>query len=235
MATSSVSAAGWDRSDHETCAVDPADGRAAAGREHAGLQRFVNQSPRDPLPVGRRIPGRLCEAIRPEARVIDDVSFPGCGTASEGVARQYCGALGKRANCQGAVSVHTATDTASCPPEWELFRPEEWAGNHHKRQRTSLRESCTPPGRAEPYCGTPATLPASDRSPSSSAVIAPPGSSAKRTRFGLCGNGPRRSASSVICGCSPTSPAGFQSPSLVTTSYRPVVVMRSLRCWWRPP
>ncbi|WP_435260595.1 transposase, partial [Streptomyces sp. 1222.5] len=38
------------------------------------------------------------------------VSFPNCGTASAGVARQYCGALGKRANCQVAVSVHAATD-----------------------------------------------------------------------------------------------------------------------------
>ncbi len=53
------------------------------------------------------------------------MSFPKCGTASVGVARQYCGALGKRANCQVAVSVHAATDTASCPLEWELFLPED--------------------------------------------------------------------------------------------------------------
>ncbi|SDO93098.1 hypothetical protein SAMN05216259_11496 [Actinacidiphila guanduensis] len=46
------------------------------------------------------------------------------------------------------------------------------------------------------------------RSPSSRADIAPPESSAKRTRFGLRPNGPRRSASSVTCGCSPTGPAG---------------------------
>ncbi|WP_225801724.1 transposase [Streptomyces sp. NK15101] len=74
----------------------------------------MNQSPWDPLPVRRRIAERLCEAIRPEAWVIDDVPFPKCGTASVGVARQYCGALGKRANCQVAVSVRAATDTASC-------------------------------------------------------------------------------------------------------------------------
>lgn len=36
-------------------------------------------------------------------------------------------ALGKRANCQVAVSVHAATDTASCPLEWQLYLPREWA------------------------------------------------------------------------------------------------------------
>jgi hypothetical protein len=65
--------------------------------------------------------------IRPEVWVVDGVSFPKCGRASAGVARQYCGALGKRANCQFAVSVHAATDTVSCPLEWKLFLPEEWA------------------------------------------------------------------------------------------------------------
>ncbi len=58
--------------------------------------------------------------------MIDDVSFPKCGTSSVGVARQYCGALGKRANCQVAVSVHAATDAASCPLDWQLYLPREW-------------------------------------------------------------------------------------------------------------
>ncbi|CAM5718886.1 hypothetical protein SALBM135S_06194 [Streptomyces alboniger] len=79
------------------------------------LQQFVNQSPWDPLPVRQRIAERLSRVVRPEVCVIDDVSFPKCGKASVGVARQYCGAVGKRANCQVAVSVHAATDTASCP------------------------------------------------------------------------------------------------------------------------
>ncbi len=85
-------------------------------------QQFVNQSPWDPLPVRQRIAERLSRVVRPEVWVIDDVSFPKCGKASVGVARQYCGAVGKRANCQVAVSVHAATDTASCPLEWQLYR-----------------------------------------------------------------------------------------------------------------
>ncbi|WP_443076826.1 IS701 family transposase [Streptomyces sp. TRM 70361] len=58
--------------------------------------------------------------------MVDDVSFPKCGKASVGVARQYCGAVGKQANCQAAVSVHAATDTASCPLNRELYLPREW-------------------------------------------------------------------------------------------------------------
>ncbi|MFF7725769.1 transposase [Streptomyces sp. NPDC008001] len=41
----------------------------------------------------------------------------------------YCGAVGKRANCQVAVSVHAATDAASCPLHWQLFLSEEWTGD----------------------------------------------------------------------------------------------------------
>ncbi len=37
---------------------------------------------------------------------------------SAGVAPQHCGALGERANCQVVVSVHAASDTASCPLQW---------------------------------------------------------------------------------------------------------------------
>ncbi|MEH0518899.1 transposase [Streptomyces stelliscabiei] len=86
----------------------------------------------------RRIAERLAEAITPEVWVIDDVSFPKCGTASVGVARQYCGAVGKRANCQVAVSVHAATDTASCPLDWQLYLPREWADEPDRRRRAGV-------------------------------------------------------------------------------------------------
>ncbi len=117
--------------------IQPMAGRLPDGNMQA-LQQFVNQSPWDPLPVRRRIAERLSEAIRPEVWVVDDVSFPKCGTASVGVARQYCGALGKTANCQVAVSVHAATDLASCPLEWELFLPEDWAADEGRRRRAGV-------------------------------------------------------------------------------------------------
>jgi SRSO17 transposase len=117
--------------------VQPMAERLPDGNMQA-LQQFVNQSPWDPLPVRRRIAQRLCEVVGPEVWVVDDVSFPKCGTASVGVARQYCGAVGKRANCQVAVSVHAAADTASCPLEWELFLPEEWAHDDGRRRRAGV-------------------------------------------------------------------------------------------------
>ncbi|MEU3662451.1 IS701 family transposase [Streptomyces sp. NPDC032940] len=76
--------------------------------------------------------------IVPEAWVVDDVSFPKCGTASAGVARQYCGAVGKRANCQVAVSVHAATDTASCPLNWDLYLPREGTDEPDRCRRVGV-------------------------------------------------------------------------------------------------
>lgn len=117
--------------------VQPMAERLPDGNMQA-LQQFVNQSPWDPLPVRRRIAERLSEAVRPEVWVIDDVSFPKCGKASVGVARQYCGAVGKRANCQVAVSVHAATDAASCPLQWQLYLPREWAEEPDRCRRAGV-------------------------------------------------------------------------------------------------
>ncbi|CCK25227.1 IS4 family transposase [Streptomyces davaonensis JCM 4913] len=117
--------------------IQPMAQRLPDGNMQA-LQQFVNQSPWQWTPVRRRIAERLVEVVRPEVWVIDDVSFPKCGRASVGVARQYCGALGKRANCQVAVSVHAATDRASCPLEWELFLPGEWTHDVPRRQAAGV-------------------------------------------------------------------------------------------------
>lgn len=89
----------------------------------------------------QRIAQRLCAVIQPEVWVVDAVSFPKCGRESVGVAWQYCGALGKRANCQFAVSVGAATDTASCPLGWDLFLPQEWANDPQRRRRAQVPDS----------------------------------------------------------------------------------------------
>ncbi|MEU3991614.1 IS701 family transposase [Streptomyces platensis] len=102
------------------------------------LQQFVNQSPWDPVPVQRRIAERMLPLIGPTAWVVDDVSVPKDGRMSVAVAPQYCGALGKQANCQVAVSVHAATDAASCPLQWRLFVPQEWASDLDRRRKTGI-------------------------------------------------------------------------------------------------
>ncbi|MEU3964788.1 IS701 family transposase [Streptomyces buecherae] len=107
------------------------------------LQQFVNQSTWDPVPVLRRICQRMLPLVAPVAWVIEDVSLPKDGRMSVAVAPQYCGALGKRANCQVAVSVHAASDTASCPLQWRLFLPKEWDADTGRRTATRIPPEVT--------------------------------------------------------------------------------------------
>jgi SRSO17 transposase len=108
--------------------IEPMASRLADGDEQC-LQQFVNQSPWDPVPVRRALARRMSRELSAEAWVIDDTGFPKFGKMSVGVARQYCGALGKVGNCQIGVSINACTDEASCPLDWRLFIPEEWDGN----------------------------------------------------------------------------------------------------------
>jgi len=114
------------------------DPQADADALEQALQQFVNQSPWDPVVVRRRLAQRMTTAIGPAAWVIDDTGFPKFGRYSVGVAPQYCGALGKVANCQVGVSVHAATDQASCPLDWRLFLPEEWDHDAERRRKAHL-------------------------------------------------------------------------------------------------
>src|SRR6516162_7621294 len=61
-----------------------------------------------------------------EAWIIDDTSFPKKGRHSVGVARQYCGQVGKEENCQVAVSLSLANRHASLPVAYRLYLPKEW-------------------------------------------------------------------------------------------------------------
>jgi len=110
------------------------DPQADADALEQALQQFVNQSPWDPVPVRQRLAQRMTAAIGPAAWVIDDTAFPRFGRHSVGVAPQYCGALGKVANCQVGVSIHAVTDAASCPIDWRLFLPPEWDDDLARRR-----------------------------------------------------------------------------------------------------
>jgi SRSO17 transposase len=114
------------------------DPQADAYAVEQALQQFCNQSPWDPVPVRRRLAQRMTAAIQPAAWVIDDTAFPKFGRYSVGVAPQYCGALGKVANCQVGVSVHAVTDQASCPLDWRLFLPESWDADAERRRKAHV-------------------------------------------------------------------------------------------------
>jgi SRSO17 transposase len=99
---------------------------ARLGVHEQALNHFVTDSPWDPVPVRRRLAQRMDAAIDPLAWVLDDTGYLKYGDASVCVARQYTGTAGKVTNCQIGVSVHLASDAASCPVNWRLFVPERW-------------------------------------------------------------------------------------------------------------
>jgi SRSO17 transposase len=61
--------------------------------------------------------------------IVDDTAYPKKGTKSVGVARQYCGRLGKEENCQNAVSLSIASERGSIPLRYDLYLPREWTDN----------------------------------------------------------------------------------------------------------
>lgn len=73
--------------------------------------------------------------------IIDDTGFPKQGRHSVGVARQYCGMLGKQDNCQVAVSVSLACAAASLPVAWQLYVPKEWAEDKARRDKAGVPEA----------------------------------------------------------------------------------------------
>lgn len=73
--------------------------------------------------------------------IIDDTAHAKCGRHSVGVARQYCGRLGKQDNCQVAVSLSLATAQGSVPVDYQLFLPEEWATDAKRRRKAKVPET----------------------------------------------------------------------------------------------
>lgn len=73
--------------------------------------------------------------------IVDDTGFPKKGRHSVGVARQYCGQLGKQDNCQVAVSVSLACMQGSLPVAWQLYLPQDWADDPERRQKAGVPEN----------------------------------------------------------------------------------------------
>ena len=73
-------------------------------------------------------------------RIIDDTGFPKKGRHSVGVARQYCGMLGKQDNCQVAVSISLASNQGSLPVAWQLYLPQDWAADPERRVKAGVPE-----------------------------------------------------------------------------------------------
>src|SRR5437762_14013640 len=102
---------------------------------YQAFQHFITHAPWDAEAVWKRL--REVVPERTGVLILDGTSFPKQGTASVGVARQYCGALGKIANCQVAVTVALWTGVRAWMLGAALYLPEEWL-TPEARQRARI-------------------------------------------------------------------------------------------------
>ena len=129
--------------DGERKSIEPMANRLPDGDVQA-LQQFVNQSPWPSRDVRASLARKVEQEFIPEAYwLIDEVSFPKQGKHSVGVARQYCGALGKTANCQVAVSLDLGTEESSTALNWALYLPKGWVDDPVRRKKAGIPEEIT--------------------------------------------------------------------------------------------
>lgn len=105
---------------------------------HQSMHHFVAEAPWDGgavLRVARDWALEQFDRHGPiEAWVVDDTGIPKKGKHSVGVARQYCGVLGKQDNCQVAVTVSLVNEVMSVPAAHRLYLPEIWANDLRRRK-----------------------------------------------------------------------------------------------------
>jgi SRSO17 transposase len=107
------------------------------------LQQFVSQSTWNEQKVLTRCRALMAEhfASPKGVFVFDDTGLPKRGTHSVGVSHQYCGALGKRANCQVAVTLHYSGPRGHFPPALRLHLPESWTDDTQRMNAAGVPEA----------------------------------------------------------------------------------------------
>jgi SRSO17 transposase len=129
-----------ERKSVEPMAAVTAPAQVAA--KHQSLLHFVGNAPWSDAAMLARVSELVLPVIEDseaiEAWIIDDTGFPKKGRHSVGVARQYCGQLGKQDNCQVAVSLSLANHEASLPIAYRLYLPEDWAKDQARRDKAKV-------------------------------------------------------------------------------------------------
>jgi SRSO17 transposase len=111
---------------------------------HQALHHFVARSEWSDAAVLARVRDWVVPSLGLEGGcywIVDDTGFPKKGRHSVGVARQYCGQLGKQDNCQVAVSLSLASTRGSVPVAYQLYLPQEWADDAVRRQAAGVPET----------------------------------------------------------------------------------------------
>lgn len=125
--------------------VEPMAARVEPGRvqaAHQSLHHFVAKAEWSGEAMLAAVRTTVLPAIERHGRIrawiIDDTGLPKKGVHSVGVARQYCGQLGKQDNCQVAVTLSLANDHAGLPIAYRLYLPEDWAADPVRRRKTGV-------------------------------------------------------------------------------------------------
>jgi SRSO17 transposase len=116
-----------------------------AGRPRKPVQHFVGAGGWDDESVMAELRRDVCETLAdPDGvLVLDPSSFPKKGEASCGVARQWCGRLGKVENCQVGVFLAYVTAKGYAPLDRQLYLPQEWAADAQRREETHVPETAS--------------------------------------------------------------------------------------------
>src|SRR4051794_33422674 len=114
------------------------------GAAHQSLHHFVAKAGWDDAALLSAVRAYALPAIEGHGPVrawlVDDTGLPKKGRLSVGVARQYCGQLGKRESCQVAVTLSVASEAASLPIAYRLYLPEAWADDPERRAMAGVPE-----------------------------------------------------------------------------------------------
>jgi SRSO17 transposase len=122
--------------DSERKSMQAMHGRLSDPVSYQALQHFITDSPWEVAPVWARLRAQV--PVRTGVLAVDDTSFPKQGKHSVGVKRQYCGALGKVANCQVAVSTVLVGDALAWPLTFELYLPQDWCADAGRRAHARI-------------------------------------------------------------------------------------------------
>ena len=105
------------------------------------LQQFIADSPWVERRVWQAIRREVVPVVEPlQAWVVDETGWLKQGNDSVGVSHQYCGAVGKQANCQVAVELVVSDGEVTAPVGGRLYLPEKWANDLPRREKVGVPE-----------------------------------------------------------------------------------------------
>jgi SRSO17 transposase len=131
----------------ERKSIEPMAARLAPDnvrRMHQSLHHLVADAPWNDEEMLAQVRRQVLPTLQKHgsvvAWIVDDTGIPKQGKHSVGVARQYCGQVGKQANCQAAVSLSVSSWSSSLPIAWRLYLPEVWCQDWDRCRQAGVPE-----------------------------------------------------------------------------------------------